>query len=117
MAKYLTAKEILSTEDRKFIDVEVPEWGGVVRIGTISGKARDRFESSILNAQGKVNTQNIRAKLVAACVVDESGKTIFSESDVEKLGEKSCMALDRVFAEAQKLNGIGQSEVESLAKN
>lgn len=114
---YLTAKQILDVEDRKFKDVDVPEWGGKVRIATISGKARDRFEASILNAQGKVNTQNIRAKLVAACIVDEYNKPLFNESDIEKLGEKSCMALDRVFAEAQVLNGIGDREVEQLAKN
>lgn len=117
MSKYLTPKQILDAEDRKFKDLDVPEWGGTVRISTLSGKARDRFEGSILNKQGGVNHQNIRAKLCAACLVDEDGKLMFTENEIERLGEKSCTALDKVFAEAQKLNGIGQAEIDELAKN
>lgn len=115
--KLLSKQDILSNEDRKFEDIHVPEWGGMVRIATISGEARDRFEASIVAKNGQMNTENIRAKLVAACVVDESNKLLFSENDIKQLGSKSCVALDRIFSAAQKLNGIGQTELDQLAKN
>lgn len=113
----LKKEDILSRDDSKHLDVEVPEWGGTVRIATMSGFARDRFESSVMGRNGSVNHVNIRAKLVAACLVDEKGDLLFDEKDVVKLGNKSAKALDIIFAHAQKLNGIGDEEIETLAKN
>ena len=113
----LSKEEILKSQDAKYQEVDVPEWGGSVRIATMSGYARDRFETSIIDKNGKMNTVNIRAKLVAACLVDENGNLLFSEQEVEALGKKSCMALDRIFGIAQKMNGVGQTELEVLAKN
>lgn len=114
---YLSKEDIFKSEDSKTEELDVPEWGGKVRIATMSGYARDRFEASIIGKSGGVNAINIRAKLVAACVVDEKGNLMFSDDDLMKLGKKSCKALDRIFAAAQKLNGIGDAEVEQLAKN
>lgn len=113
----LTRDEILSHSDLKIELIEVPEWGGQVRVATMSGFARDRFEASITGKNGGVNTQNIRAKLAAATIVDESGIPLFDENDIVKLGKKSCAALDRIFAVAQKLNLITDKDVEGLAKN
>lgn len=113
----LNKNDILSKDDSKHIDVEVPEWGGTVRIATMSGFARDRFEASVMSKSGGVNHVNIRAKLVAACLVDEKGALMFNEKDVTELGKKSAKALDLIFDRAQSLNGIGDAEIETLAKN
>jgi hypothetical protein len=112
----LSKDEILKSQDSKFVELEVPEWGGSVRLATMSGFARDRFETSVVG-KNNMNTSNIRAKFVAACLVDENGNLLFNESEIEALGKKSSVALDKVFGAAQKLNGIGQTEVEELAKN
>lgn len=112
----LSKKDILDKKDNKSKTIEVPEWGGEVIVSTMSGFARDRFEASVLGKNGGVNTANIRAKLVAACLVNEEGKLLFTEDDIIKLGGKSCTALDRIFEEAQTLNSIGEKEIEELAK-
>jgi len=113
----LTKDQILQVKDNQTIEVEVPEWGGKVKLQSMSGFARDRFEASIVGKQGGMNTTNIRAKLVAACVIDANGELMFSEKEVAALGKKSAKALDRIFSAAQKLNAMGDSEIESLAKN
>lgn len=113
----LSKEQILAADDNKTQVVEVPEWGGEVIIGTMSGYARDRFESSVMGRNGGMNMQNIRAKLVAATVIDEDGNLVFNEKDIASLGRKSCAALDRVFAAAQKLNAIADEDIEDLAKN
>lgn len=113
----LKKEDILSKDDSTFKDVNVPEWGGTVRIATMSGFARDRFEASVLGKNGGVNHVNIRAKLVASCLVDEKGVLLFNEKDIVALGKKSAKALDMIFAKAQSLNGIGDTEIDELAKN
>ncbi len=113
----LTKEQILKQDDLKSEIVDVPEWGGNVRVCTMSGFARDRFEAGITGKNGGTNMSNIRAKLAAATIVDEDGKLLFDEADIAKLGNKSCAALDRVFAAAQRLNLISNSDVDELAKN
>ena len=116
----LTREEILQADDLPVEDVDVPEWGGTVRVRTLSGAERDRFEGSITEQRGKkikVKADNIRAKLVALSVVNEKGQPVFDEGDVRQLGKKSAKALDRVFDVAQRLSGISDEDVEELAKN
>lgn len=116
---YLTADEILSARDLPTEDVAVPEWGGVVCVRTLTGAERDAFESSMVQQAGKstkVNTQNLRAKLVALCAVNESGQRVFTDAQVVELGRKSSIALNRVFAVAQRLSGLSDADVEELGK-
>lgn len=113
----LSKEQILNVDDKKTELVEVPEWGGQVCIATMSGTAKDRFEASCMGPNGTANMQNIRARLVAACLVDDKGNLMFSEKEIGKLGQKSAAALDRVFEAAQRLNAVTQQDVEDLAKN
>lgn len=113
----LSKKDILEHSDLKTELVHVPEWGGSVKVSTMSGSARDQFEAAIAKIGGGINTKNIRAKLAVATIVDDNNQPLFDEKDLEALGKKSCAALDRIFAVAQKLNLISDSEVETLAKN
>ncbi len=113
----LTKDQILAQDDLKSEIVSVPEWGGEVKVCTMSGFARDRFEAGITGKNGGTNMSNIRAKLAAATITDEAGKLLFDEADIIKLGNKSCAALDRVFEAAQRINLISNSDVDTLAKN
>lgn len=101
---YLTKEAILAAEDRKFVDVEVPEWGGTVRIGTMTAAARDRFELTLIKHRRSEGDTSIRAALVAACAVDEKGDPLFTASDLERLAAKSAAALGRLFDAASDLN-------------
>ena len=111
----LTRETILSAEDFKTEVVSVPEWGGDVLVGTMTGAGRDNFEAQTLDK--KTGRKNMRAKLAAATIYDESGELMFTEKDIEELGKKSGAALERVFDVALRINRIGQKDVEELAKN
>lgn len=113
----LSKQDILKADDSKTVELDVPEWGGKVLIGTMSGFARDQFEAAIIGKNGGVNSTNIRAKLAASTLMDNKGNLLFTDKDIAALGKKSAAALDRVFEAAQKLNRISESDVEELAKN
>lgn len=118
--KLLGREAIFAVNDLQTEDVEVPEWGGTVRVKGLTGTERDSFEESCISGKGKqasFKMSNIRAKLVAKTVVDEEGNSIFKEADVEALGRKSGSALDRVFTVAQRLSGITKEDIEELEKN
>ncbi|HDN27273.1 MAG TPA: hypothetical protein ENG03_09310 [Thioploca sp.] len=113
----LSKNLILDSQDIETKTIPIKEWGGDVTIAVMSGFARDKFESSIVGKNGTSNLTNIRAKMVAASVVDEKGDLMFTDADITKLSKKSSIALDRIFTEAQKLNKITDDDVDELAKN
>ena len=116
----LSKTAILTANDLKSEDIEVPEWGGAVRVRSFTGRERDAFEASMVRGDGKdrkVDLTNMRARLVGLTVIDETGHRLFTDEEVDLLGAKSGAALDRVFAVAQKLNGLSGADVEELTKN
>ena len=90
----LTKAQILEARDLEDETVEVPEWGGSVKIRSMSGADRDKFEASLTGTAGKRDLTNIRARLVALTLVDETGELMFEMSEVSALGAKSAAALD-----------------------
>jgi hypothetical protein len=117
---YLSKDHILKAEDRKYQDVDCPEWGGTVKVQSLSAAERDAFEVSIMTGKGKnrdVNLKNLRAKLVIMTAVGEDHVPLFTELDVVSLGQKSAAAMDRVFTAAQKLSGLRPEDIEELTKN
>ena len=118
----LTKQQILAADDTKRACLKVPEWGGEVFVRVMSGTERDMFEAEVYgsadrNGSGKLNLRNVRAKLAALTLCDESGNRLFTDADIVELGKKSAAALDRVFTVAQHLNGFSDKDVEDLAKN
>lgn len=113
----LSRDAILGASDIQSEIVDVPEWGGSVRVQGMSGTDRDAFEASLLKGKGKntsVNYNNLRAKLLVRSIVDDSGERIFGEHDIAALGAKSAAALNRVYNVAQRLNGLSDEDVEEL---
>lgn len=126
----LNKEQVLSTQDKKTILVDIPEWNdqltqeqrdagevAQVIISRMSGDAKDRWEASVVGKNGGPNFDHMRAKLVAAVVVDDKGNLLFDEKDVIKLGKKSSIALDRIIEASEKLNRMSADDYEKLAKN
>src|SRR3972149_10065229 len=106
----LTRDQILNAVDLSVESVDVPEWGGVVLVRTLTGEQRDAYEASIVRQNGRhtqFNLVNLRAKLVALCVVDQAGPRLFSDADVKLLAQKSAAALPRGVGGAPRRNGRG----------
>lgn len=101
--------------------VEVPEWGGEVKLQCLTGAQRDRYESSLAVQDGKgrmkPNLTNSRARLVAMSIVDETGKLMFTEREALDLGNTSSIALNRVWREACELSGLSEVEVDEAAED
>ncbi len=113
----LTKEQILEVDDLVTEVVAVPEWGGDVLVRTLPGYDRDRFEQQVVGLGSGEIVENLRARLVAKCLVDDEGNLLFEESDVVLLGKKSSKALDAVFAVCQRLCGLREEDVKELEKN
>ncbi len=119
---FLTKEDILNAEDIHFEAVDVPEWATgkrlKVRLRTLSGKDRDAYQASLLvdpaTGSQEVRLQNATARLLSHCIVNGDGSLMFSEDEVSDLGEKSGIALNRVYMVASRLAALTKADLEEL---
>jgi len=113
-------EEILGIDDRPIVEFEVPEWNITVRLRAMTGTDRDGFENHVTKGgqEGTMNIVGMRAKMVAACLVDEDGnRLVTSAKDEQALGSKSAAALDRLFAKCMEMNGMSAEDEEKLKES
>ena len=117
---FLDRDTILEADDQEFAEVNIPEWGGVVRIRSITGAQRDAYEASLIDERGKdrkMNLRNARAKLIVLCAVDDAGRPLFTADDVNRLGRRNAKPVDRLFDACKKLAGLTDEDVDKLAED
>ena len=113
----LNRSAILGVVDLKTVDVDVPEWGGTVRLQSLTGAQRDAYSRSMIGADNKPVYDNYAAKLIAVSVVDETGALCFTLDDVEALAAKSAAPIQRLYEAASKLNGMTNGALEAAEGN
>ncbi|MFG2837026.1 hypothetical protein ACGFYE_18725 [Streptomyces zaomyceticus] len=117
----LTAEEIGAADDRRHEDVPVPEWGGTVRIQSMSGTDRNshQAETVILGPNGRPKGIELRdqyARLLARCIVDEQGRRLYvTDKQIQALGQKDAGVLERLAKVAKRVSGMGEEAAEEAA--
>ncbi len=123
--KFLSREAMLAADDLETLDLYIPEkgWEGWVRLRTLTAYEKDELEIGMVAAaaNGKVGEtrrlDNIRARFVAAAVIDKDGRRLYGDDDIEALGKKAAPALSRIFTAVQDMNGISDDDVEEMEKN
>lgn len=115
----LDREHILRGNDLPRETVRVPEWGGNVIVRCLTAAERDAYEAALYEAkqQGHGIFHNARAQLVCRACCAEDGSRLFLDADAETLGRKNAAAVDRLFAVAQRLSGLGGEAEKELEKN
>lgn len=109
----LSKKAILAAKDTKLKGpVPVPEWGGDVYFRTISGMERDQFE----DAYSEQKMKSFRARFLVLTISDENGDRLFDDSEVESLGQKSSVVINRLFDAGWQHNAFTQEAVDALGE-
>lgn len=121
----LDREAILShRHDLPFEDVEVPQWGGLVRVRGLSGKDRDAYEAStIIVRAGRKGLEegrdldNLRARLIVRCLVDEQGERLFHDGEYDVLGDLPGVIVNKLWEVASRLSGLGDEDLAELVQD
>lgn len=103
--------------------LEVPEWGGWVRIQELSGADRDSYEASIVGSTRSrkgdhtLNLENARARMVARALIDENGQRLYRDNEAYQLGTRGAAGLDRIYDRVRVISGISDQDEDELAGN
>lgn len=107
----LTREQILGAK-LATLTVPCPEWGGEVKVQALTLAERIEYEDHLTDKD-----REWRLKLVAASVVDDDGKRLFTMDDVTALSEKDWAVILRIAQAAEQLSKIGRVQVEQAAEN
>ena len=113
----LKREEILSKTSLKTKTLTIDEWGGDIIVSEMSGTNRDIWEQALQKRDVVGNIISPRAKLIAFTVVDEKGKRIFNDDDIDSIGKLSSSSLEKICLVAMSLNGLGSDDIEKAKKN
>lgn len=108
----LCKQDILKADDLRYTVVDVPEWGGEVRIKTMCLADQLHYEA----VRKGEETEKIIVELVCMSCVDENGNRLFDIQDVEILNKKSADVVCRLFTKCLEHNALKVDAVESDAK-
>lgn len=107
----LSKSKILAAKDVKLSEaIPVPEWGGEVFIKTLSGTERDAFE----DAYSESRMKQFRVRFLVLTLCDDSGERLFGDGDIDALGKKNSVVINRLFDAAWKHNALTNEAVETL---
>ncbi|WP_282703253.1 hypothetical protein [Streptomyces sp. CC219B] len=121
----LGKQQINAAVDRKWEDVDVPEWGGEVRLMSLSATDRGYIEAGSVVANGqtaqvKVESLKVyREKLVGMAMVDENFERLYSNKEIAAgvLGKKDGGVIERLAAKVQELSGMGRFARQEIEGN
>src|SRR3546814_18605979 len=88
-------QQIDEVVDLKTEDVDVPEWGGQVRLRELSSKERSLIEATTIGAKGQSIElrieafKTLREKTVASALIAQDGKRPYQNKEFAQLGHKS----------------------------
>lgn len=102
MAHYLNdAASILQAEDFIFSEVDCPEWGGTVRIRSLSGGQRATLKKAIDAGQ-----EDIDETLCVMAIVDQDGNRVLHREHIAELGKKSTAVVTRIARKVLEISDM-----------
>lgn len=119
----LDKQSILQVKDVQIERVEIPEWGGVVCVRSITAAERGQIEAAAAKfkeSKGKDESfaRTFTVKFAALALCDEQGARLFTdERDIANLAAKNASAVSRIAEVAQRLSGFSKTDIEELEKN
>jgi len=113
----LTREQILEIQDIEYREVVVKEWdGGTVRIRSLTAQEREEYDSWLFTVK-KLDATTSRSRLLSMAIVDNDGKPIFTEGDIQTLAKKNSKIVVRLSYIAQKLSGMTPGSIKELTED
>lgn len=120
----VTADEFLSSPllERPKEDVPVPELGNgkVIPIWGMTPRERTIWEdkqSSLSKTMRAKHKREIRERILVECCRADDGTQLFTQTQIEQLGQRRADVVERLVNVALRLSGFTNTDLETLAKN
>jgi len=116
---YATKDGIAAAHDWEVCEYDVPEWGGVIRLRSLSALERLQLVKQFRDETAQNdNAFMFYATLITMSQVDEHGNQFWRlDNDTATLQSRNWNVLERVARKIMQINGMGNEEQDALEKN
>ena len=111
LVRILTVEEILTAPDLEEKRVEVPEWGGSVRIRSFTKEQQQALRKAA-TVGGEVDNDYLELLMFVNGVIEPR----FSEDQAVLLKDKNAGAVDRVLKALMEITGLNKDAVKAAEK-
>lgn len=111
------SEEILSKDDFTYEEFEVPEWGGTLRLRSLSGAQRT-IVISLTNKRR--DGDGLFERLIIMSAVDDVGKSIFRDDHLDALKARNAAVTQAIGKKILEISGLAPDtipDIESAEKN
>lgn len=108
----LQLDEILNASDIPEAEVEIPEWGGSVKVRGLTKAKQEHLRKSAMIG-GKIDEEKLQLLLIVHCVVDP----VIEEGHIEQLRQKSAQAINRLALKIAELCGFTEGAHKEARKD
>jgi len=112
----LTRDQIFAAPPLAYEDVEIAEWGGIVRLREMTAGEQQTYATLLLDGEQRLDLSNYEAKLLTCTICDEAGGLLFTPGDVGAVSGLAAEPIGRLWKIAASLNHFGVGELEALGK-
>jgi hypothetical protein len=116
---FLTREQIETAPDIKYGMVDVPEWGGAVRIrGLFASEVARINESFRRKGEGKGDELGTPESIICGYgIIDEHGVNVFTSMTMRNLAKRNPSVLSRISTEIYRLTGLLEETQTAIEKN
>jgi len=100
----LSLDQMLAGSDTEYELVDVPEWGGKVRIGSLTAEQMVKWTEA--KTETPLDRRNAGLLLLVSSIVDADGNRIANASHVGAFRGRSAKVLNRIIDRILKMNGL-----------
>lgn len=97
----LSVEAVLEQDDRKELVIDVPEWGGAVKIRALTKRAYTDIQKAS-TVDGQIDDLKFEMNLLLHGIAEPQ----FTEDQLGQLQEKSVGAIDRIVVEVMEISGL-----------
>ena len=103
---------LLAKCKRRYANLDVPGVG-MIRVQSMTERERAAIEQAIIKGD---TAGTMRARVLAACMVDEDGRKIWGDHELETISEMDSVTVLAIFNAIDEFTTSGDN-VEELEKN
>lgn len=110
----LTVEDIITSDDRDLVDVEVPEWGGIVKVQPFTKRQQVEIRRAAqvsLGGDGNIDVDEFERQVFLAGLVEPE----VTPDQYNLLLEKNAQAMDRIVKEILRINGMAEDTEKQVA--
>lgn len=112
MGKFLNMDDILKANKLKEKEVDVPEWGGSVKIREFTKSVQQQIRKEAKVASDDIDLDKMELLMFIHGVIEPQ----FTEEHYERLRQSSASAIDKVLREITLLSGLSEENVKEAEK-